>query len=77
MSDFGYLPRVTMRRRRDGRGYDISVDGVPVPNVTEIDYRRPENGFPIVTLYLVAEFYTDDEPSPPGDGIAPWREEAQ
>jgi hypothetical protein len=51
----------------------VDIDGVPVPKVVSLDYETRPGTFPIVTIRIIANLYTGDVESQPGDQIAPWR----
>jgi hypothetical protein len=53
--------------------YLVDIDGVKVPNVVSLGYETRPGTFPIVTIRIIADLYTDDVESQPGDEIAPWR----
>ena len=66
-------PKVAIRRA-GAESWGLTINGVEVPNVTEISYRREVGNFPFVTFTLVAELYQEDEPMEPVENYAPWRD---
>lgn len=65
-------PKVVVHKVSDS-SWSLTIDGVPVPYVTEISYQRKGKGFPVVTFTLIAELYQEDTPMEPVESYAPWR----
>lgn len=61
-------------RKAGGGSWALTIDGVPVPNVTEVTYRREPGHFPILTFTLIAELYQEDAPMESVESYAPWRD---
>ena len=64
-------PKVVVHKVSD-TSWSLTIDGVQVPNVTEIGYQREGEGLPFVTFTLVAELYQEDAPMEPVESYAPW-----
>ena len=61
-------------RKAGAESWALTIDGVPVPNVTEVTYRREPGHFPILTFTLIAELYQEDAPMESVESYAPWRD---
>lgn len=58
-------PQVVVRKGEKS-SWSLTIDGVPVPYVTEVRSSRTASGFPQVTITMVGELYQEDEP------VNPW-----
>ena len=66
-------PKVVIRKTGE-ESWELTIDGVAVPNVTEISYEREVGNFPFVTFTLIAELYQEDALMEPVESYAPWRD---
>ena len=69
-------PKVVVHKASD-TSWSLTIDGVQVPNVTEISYRREVGNFPFVAFTLIAELYQEDMPMEPVESYAPWRDRGE
>ncbi len=62
-------PQIVIHKGDKG-GWSLTIDGIPIPFVTEVQSSRMAAGFPQVTIAMIGELFQEDTPVKPGEHLS-------
>jgi hypothetical protein len=62
-------PQIVIHKGNKG-GWSLTIDGIPIPFVTEVQFSRTAAGFPQVTIAMIGELFQEDTPAKPGEHLS-------
>ena len=62
-------PQIAIHKGDRG-GWSLTIDGIPIPFVTEVQFSRTAAGFPQVTIAMIGELFQEDTPAKAGEHLS-------